>query len=91
MLQRLDEFKLKYEEMWMKTLKPQGYEVIDIRLGGVKARLETTMRTLQNYLVGEVSELLLLEEDLLPFYEGSKELMTLNQYGLIASANRLTW
>lgn len=91
LLQRLDEFKLKYEEMWMKTLKPQGYEVIDIRLGGVKARLETTMRTLQNYLVGEFSELLLLEEDLLPFYEGSKELMTLNQYGLIASANRLTW
>lgn len=91
LLQRLDEFKLKYENMWMKTLKPQGYEVIDIRLGGVKTRLETTMRTLQSYLSGEISEISLLEEELLPYYEGSNGLITLNQYGLIASASRLTW
>lgn len=92
LLKCLDEFKYRYENMWMKTLKPQGYEVIDIRLGGVKARLETTMRALRNYLSGEVSKLPLLEEELLPFYEESKRgLITLNQYGLIVSANRLTW
>lgn len=91
LLQRLDEFKWKYEMMWMRTLKPQGYEVIDIRLGGVKTRLETTLITLQRYLAGEISQIPLLEEELLPYYEGQEGLITLNQYGLIASASRLTW
>ena len=91
LLQRLDEFKWKYEMMWMRTLKPQGYEVIDIRLGGVKTRLETTLITLQRYLAGEISQIPLLEEELLPYYEGQEGLIILNQYGLIASASRLTW
>ena len=69
----------------------EDVEVIDIRLGGVKTRLETTLITLQRYLAGEISQIPLLEEELLPYYEGQEGLITLNQYGLIASASRLTW
>ena len=91
LLQRLDEFKWKYEMMWMRTLKPQGYEVIDIRLGGVKTRLVTTIITLQRFLAGEFSQSPLLEEVVLAYFEGQEGLINFNQYGLIASASRLTW
>lgn len=53
--------------LWSRESKIFGWEVIDIRLGGVKARLQSAADRIGAYLAGEVKELPELEEDRLYF------------------------
>ncbi|HJO92314.1 MAG TPA: family 20 glycosylhydrolase [Victivallales bacterium] len=50
----LSEFCLLYRKLWFEERKPFGFEVIDIRLGGLKTRLDTLEFKLKNYI--ETSE-----------------------------------
>ncbi len=47
---------------WHHDNKPFGYEVVDIRLGGVKERLKTTQRTIEDYLDERIDCIAQLEE-----------------------------
>jgi len=49
----LAEFHDHYLRLWRHERKPFGSEVMDLRLGGLRARLETFRRTVQAYLDGE--------------------------------------
>lgn len=46
-LQLMHQFR---EELWMKDAKPFGYELMDIKLGGVSARLKACQRRIASYL-----------------------------------------
>ena len=45
--------------------KPEGYEVIDLRLGGLASRLETCGKRLSDYLSGKLARIEELENELL--------------------------
>ena len=46
-----------HEKQWLRTYKPFGYEVLDIRYGGVTKRLKSAINKLNAYLNGEISEI----------------------------------
>ena len=58
-------WKLKWirEELWLQDAKAFGYELLDIKLGGVITRLESHRRRIQSYLDGKVKKLEELEQE----------------------------
>lgn len=73
---------------WFKECKGQGFEVLDIRLGGIKSRLTTATIRIQAYLDGEIDKIEELEDDRLMFARyGSEQFSNQNQYVLIATQN----
>ena len=50
---------------WMSENKPFGYEVVDMRFGGLQARLDTAMLRIRQYLDGQVENIPELEETIL--------------------------
>ena len=48
--------------------KSVGYELIDLRMGGVITRLDSTRRRLHNYVEGKISRLEELETERIPYF-----------------------
>ena len=67
LLQKLDVYYAAYERQWMKENKPFGFEVQNIRLGGLKSRIEYAGRTIERYLSGTLKVIGELEEPQQPF------------------------
>lgn len=63
--EKLDGFRLAYYDEWFADKKPEGYEVIDLRLGGLASRLETCEKRLSEYLSGRLARIEELENELL--------------------------
>jgi len=63
------ELKSLREQLWFAEAKPFGFEVLDLRLGGVATRLESAARRVLAYCTGEVAHLNELEETRLPYRE----------------------
>ena len=49
--------KLAWELAWEKTNKPFGFEIIDLRLSGLKGRFETAARQMQRLAAGEIERI----------------------------------
>ncbi len=73
------ELKDIHRKQWMRLNKPFGWEILDIRYGGLISRLETAEQRLKEYLRGEVKEVEELEAEVLP-------VRIKPRYGLLASA-----
>ena len=69
MLWQLKEMRKK---IWFNECKPFGYEVLDIRLGGVGTRMESAVQRLESYLKKEVDILEELEEKTLIYDEDTQ-------------------
>ena len=88
----LEKFYTLYKSLWYKENKPHGFDVQDLRLGGLSRRLSSCCERLEKYLSGEEKEIPELEEKLLSFY-GKGETNTvedtaaLNVYTLNATVN----
>ncbi len=88
----LEKFYTLYKSLWYKENKPHGFDVQDLRLGGLSRRLSSCRERLEKYLSGEEKEIPELEEKLLSFY-GKGETNTvedtaaLNVYTLNATVN----
>lgn len=52
----------KHRDIWFSLYKPFGWEVIELRYGGLKARMETAQFRIQQWLDGETGKLEELEE-----------------------------
>ncbi|WP_077328941.1 beta-N-acetylhexosaminidase [Virgibacillus siamensis] len=59
----VDNLRIKQRSLWLTTNKPFGWEVLDIRYGGVIARLNTAKDRLTDYLDGKVDSLEELETE----------------------------
>lgn len=55
--------KNAHRDAWMSYNKPFGFEIMDIRYGGIIARIETAKARLLDYLSGRVDSLPELEEE----------------------------
>ena len=86
-----DRYKRCREEIWDSESKIFGYEVLDIRLGGLLSRMETAQRRLKNYLTGRLDKLPELEEARLPYRtvkDGEEhKLCSCNSWRMIVSAS----
>lgn len=63
MQQKLAELRLSHRRAWMTYNKPFGWEVLDIRYGGLGARIDTAKYRIQAYLDGEIDSIGELEEE----------------------------
>lgn len=50
-------------KVWYKNNKPFGFETIDVRFGGIEARIKRAKQRITQYLNGEISSLPELEEE----------------------------
>lgn len=66
-IRRTERFRASLEKQWREKYKPFGWEVQDIRLGGLMCRMRTTASRIRSYLNGEVQHLEELEEERLPY------------------------
>ena len=62
LLERMITFRDSTYTQWMAECKPNGYEVLDHRLGGYEARIKTAIRRINLYLAGELDRLEELDE-----------------------------
>ena len=91
-LVNLENFVAVYEKQWMKENKPHGFDVQDIRLGGIIRRTKSCTRRLKAYLNGELEKIEELEEATVDFTTGGepqKNGAGCYYYGTIATANIL--
>ena len=65
-VQRIDALMQSYSRQWLMQYKPNGLEVQQIRLGGLKERVRFCMDRLEEYLAGNIAKIEELEEELLP-------------------------
>ena len=66
-IKRLDKFVESAREQWNKENRPQGFDVIDGRLGYLRNRLVTTGKVLNEFAQGKLKKISELEEKILPY------------------------
>lgn len=87
-LERLAAFYDAYRTQWYRENKAQGFEVQDIRFGGLRQRLEDARRRLSDYAEGRIDTLEELDERLLPPWPGAEGTpVGFNAWGQIVSGN----
>ena len=85
----LEELWEMRETIWMSECKPQGYEVIDIRLGGVKSRLKSAARRIETWLSHPEKQLEELEEQRVCFWPDEDRIYSFNRWEQIVSASNI--
>jgi hypothetical protein len=81
----VDRFARAFEKQWFTENKTCGFDVQDIRLGGVMRRIDACRRRLVAYAKGEIDRIEELEAELIPL-EGYKPA---HSYREMATANVL--
>lgn len=93
LISRVEKLRLAHRKMWMLTYKPFGWEVLDIRYGGLKARIQSAGDRLLDYVEGRELKLDELEANRLIFDQNGVPTAPLNvngSYQSIVTANALT-
>lgn len=67
LMEKVKILKASHKKQWYTLNKPFGWEVMDIRYGGVLARLETANERVNDYLSGILPLIDELEQERLPF------------------------
>lgn len=62
LLCRFDAFHKTMYEQWTKECKANGYEVLDLRIGGLESRTKTAIARINLYLEGKIDQLEELDE-----------------------------
>lgn len=88
----LSEFYRAFKNLWFKENKPHGFDVQDLRLGGLVCRLNSCRERLEDYVNGKIDCIAELDEELLPFNAfGAKgedgDSLSLNNWLFNASVN----
>jgi len=68
---RIGVFHAAFMDLWDRENKPQGWEIHDMRLGGLMRRVKTCREKLQKYVKGKLSKIDELEEEILPYGDGT--------------------
>ena len=89
---RIERFIKAYRQLWYHDNKPHGFDVQEIRLGGLLLRLKSAKERLLLYLDGKVEKIDELEEKLLDYWTGGEpkgEIFRWWSYPHIATPNKL--
>lgn len=66
-IEAVEELRCAWRALWESTNKPQGFEIIDLRLGGVAARLSTAAARMGAFAAGECADIPELSAPALPY------------------------
>lgn len=66
LLQRIEAFYAAFSAQWMQENKPHGFDVQDLRIGGLLLRIRHCRERLQQYVNGDIDRIEELEETILP-------------------------
>ena len=58
---------------WMRENKGFGFEVLDVRIGGLVSRVDTVVYVLEEYLAGRTEQIFELEEERIEYFCGRLE------------------
>lgn len=90
-IDKMELFHSKFSALWYKENKPHGFDVQDIRLGGLMQRLKSCKKRFENYLDGTLKSIPELEEVIDYFCgnidENRKLTPCLNNWKINASVN----
>ena len=89
-IKRVEELRKAHRDQWLRINKPFGWEVIDIRYGGLLARLDTASKRINDFIENRIDTIEELDEERLYFYENVKDSTGLgwcSYYYRIASPN----
>ncbi len=53
----IERLNVSHRELWYSTYKAFGFEVLDIRYGGLKQRVDTTIYRLEGFIEGRITAL----------------------------------
>ena len=70
-ISHLEKFYHSLRTAWYKYNKPNGFEVQDVRLGGLMQRTKNCILELEDFVNGKINSILELEEECLP-YQGEE-------------------
>ncbi len=88
---KTERFYAAFRKQWEIENKPNGFDVQDLRIGGLERRLKTCEERLKEYVSGKIEEIQELEEKTLDFFGNendiTEKLVTLNAWALTATAN----
>lgn len=88
LIKRTESFYYAFRCQWYAENKPHGFDVQDIRLGGLITRLKSCCDRLTELRDGTIDCIPELEEELLALYTGEARY---NQWHKTVTANRLAW
>ena len=63
LLDKLDSFYKTYKKQWFSENKPHGFDVQDIRLGGLSRRIQSCLERLEDLYQGKIQVIEELEEE----------------------------
>ena len=73
LLKRLNDFYNGFLDLWEYENKPNGFDVQDIRLGGLEKRLKHCRKTIKDYLAGKTDSIPELEVPVPPYEKGKEK------------------
>lgn len=78
---RVVSFKNIFRELWLSTYKPFGFESVDMKIGTLLSRIETTKYRIEQYLTGKIEKIDELEQERLYYWKyGDEKYTDLNVY-----------
>lgn len=86
----IEDFYTVYEKQWMWENKPHGFDIQDIRIGGLLMRVRHNKQRLSQFIKGDIERIEELEEPVLDVIcrsENEKGHIYYNVWSKIASAN----
>lgn len=87
---QIGKFHRAYEKYWLTYNKRSGFELFDMRLGGLKYRILTVKRILEDYISGKTQRIEELEEERLPLFRGGENTVVCNKDWTGIAVGRLT-
>lgn len=90
-IKAIKEFEKALYIQWHKINKPFGYDVQQMRIGGMLLRLEMAKQRIGEYLSGELERLEELEVEDLPYIDGACKLRGSNSWRKSFTRSQITW
>lgn len=90
LMKKVEDLREAHRDQWFRINKPFGWEVLDIRYGGLLQRIDTACKRINDFIDGEIDRIEELEVDRLYFNESVKDSTGLgwcSYYYRIASPN----
>lgn len=69
---RIENYLEAFREMWYRDHKPFGFEIQELRFGGLMTRIKSCRKRLNDYISGKIERIEELEEPMLNHRDGSK-------------------
>ena len=91
-VEALDTLRVLWRKLWESTNKPNGFEILEVRLGGVAARMSTAGEKMRAFADGEVETIPeLLEKSLVTKRHPDGHINCTNTMDEIATPGRIDY